>query len=567
MSATRKDVEWVLSRAGAAWRTIGSIQMERLRRETLRVARQTHRFCGSLRPQAIDQELTGGLAAHSAALTAELERATEVIAHLRRVEIAYCAARESLDQYETAYSELKRLAAHSAALTAELERATEVIAHLRRVEIAYCAAREALDQYETAYPELKRLADDSAALAFELERAREEIAHLRRVEIDRCKTPEALDQNEAPLKVANDELKSARSGAQEFVNLWQRILFETGQTTDASRSAAILVSGDRPIKESLETLVNLSEAAHGARSFQYIVPFLGATKPFPEPWPSHMPPLRIIDIGSQELASEEDMYAPLRRVAPVEVIGFDPFAQEMREVPGEPMTVRRPDGTVVLTYPNVVADGAPVTLHVNRYDPTSSIFPSNLALARQFGLLGAALETVETRNFSSVRLDDVIPDVRVDLLKVDVQGAAHAVLANATRILANTLVCHVEAEFAPIYVGERLFSDIDILLREAGFSFVDFYSLGRQRYARFEDSPDRAFHRGRTLWADCIYVRGLDTPDALTDDELLRAALVVHACYNKQDLASELLGRLAARRANVSESARFSARVADPVSA
>ena len=49
--------------------------------------------------------------------------------------------------------------------------------------------------------------------------------------------------------------------------------------------------------------------------------------------------------------------------------------------------------------------------------------------------------------------------------------------------------------------------------------------------------------RGRTLWADCIYVRGLDTPDGLTADELFRTALIVHACYNKQDLAAELLGR------------------------
>jgi hypothetical protein len=278
-----------------------------------------------------------------------------------------------------------------------------------------------------------------------------------------------------------------------------------------------------------------------------------------------MPPLRIVDVGSQELAWEEDMYAQLRRVAPAEITGFDPFAQEASGDSSEPVSVWRPDGTLIHTYSVVVADGSPVTLRINRLDPTSSIFTSNLGLARQFGRLGTALETVETRGFASVRLDDLLPEVRVDLLKVDVQGASHVVLANSPRILANTLVCHVEAEFAPIYDGERLFADIDTLLREAGFCFVDFYSLGRQRYERFEQSPVRSFHRGRTLWADCIYIRDLDTPDGLTDDELYRGALIVHACYNKQDLAAELLGRLEARRRSVVVTA-FSAPVVDGAS-
>jgi Methyltransferase FkbM domain len=412
---------------------------------------------------------------------------------------------------------------------------------------------------------MRHLAAQNVALAAELQQAREYIAHLRRIEVGYLEARDVLDQREAALELANHELKAAletgthlhaeletaRRGAQAFVNLWQRVLFETEQTTDPGRSAATLVSADCPVEETLETLVNLSEAAHGARPFQYILPFLAAPRPFPMPWPTHMPPLRIVDVGSQELAWEEDMYAPLRRVAPAEIIGFDPFAQGASGESSEPVNLRRPDGTLIRTYPAVVADGSPVTLHVNRMEPTSSIFPSNLGLARQFGLLGTALETVETRNFSSVRLDDILPDVPVDLLKVDVQGASHAVLANAGRILAQTLVCHVEAEFAPIYDGERLFADIDTLLREAGFCFVDFYNLGRQRYVRFEGSPARAFHRGRTLWADSIYVRGLDTPDALTPDELYRAALIVHACYNKQDLAAELLGRLEARHGSV----------------
>jgi FkbM family methyltransferase len=420
---------------------------------------------------------------------------------------------------------MRQLAARNASLTDELAVQGEVVHHF---------------------------AAHNAALGGELERARENVIHLRRVEDAYAAAQDALGDVRRELKAAEDardlraaELDAARRGAQTFVDFWQRVLFETHGTTDQSRLAATLVSGNRPVDESLETLVNLSEAVHGARPFQFIVPFLAASRPFPRPWPTNMAPLRIVDVGSQELATEEDVYAPLRRAAPAEIIGFDPFAQA---TDGQGGRVSRPDGAKVYTYRNVVADGNPATLHVNRHDPTSSIFPSNLKLAAQFGMLAAALETIETREFSSTRLDDILPDVQVDFLKIDVQGAARLVLANASRVLSKTLVCHVEVEFAPVYDGEPLFADVDACLREAGFCFVDFYNLGRQRYVSFESSPHRAFHRGRTLWGDCIYIRSLDDPDALTGDELFRTALIVHACYNKQDLAAELLGRIDDRK-------------------
>jgi hypothetical protein len=298
-------------------------------------------------------------------------------------------------------------------------------------------------------------------------------------------------------------------------------------------------------------LINLSEAAHGARPFQHAVSILAQARPFPLPWRTDLPALRIVDVGSQELASESDMHAPLRAVAPVEVIGFDPFAAPAAADDGlapASIDVVRADGRRIKTFPTLLADGNPVTFHVNRYDATSSILPSNHALTRQFGLLDLSVETIETRTLQSRRMDDVLPvegeDARIDLLKIDVQGAAQMLLANAPKVLRNTLVCHVEIEFAPVYLGEGLFGDIDTLLRAAGFCFVDFFSLGRQRYASFDDSPDRAFHRGRTLWGDCIYMRGLDTEGALSAADLFRGAVIAHCCYNKQDLAAELLGRL-----------------------
>jgi len=376
-----------------------------------------------------------------------------------------------------------------------------------------------------------------------LDVATAEINHLRRINAGYEGAVARYEGAVARYEAAVATQNCARAGVQAFVNELQRILFERSETTRQGESASTLILGNQPVNDAIATLVNLSEMDHGARSFQYMVPFLAPFSPFPLPWPQKMAPLRIVDVGAQALHFENDIYAPLRDVAAMETIGFDPFAAHS-DASGGATEVRRSDGRVIQTFPCLLADGSDVTFHINRFDATSSILPANHALTRHFGLLDQAVETMTTRELPSRRLDDVLAeDMAVDLLKIDVQGAAHMVLDNARSVLRRTVVCHVEAEFAPVYLGERLFADIDHLLRAAGFAFVDFFSLGRQRYSSFDTTASRAFHRGRTLWADCIYIRGLDSPGELTAEELFRAAVIAHSCYNKQDLAAELLGR------------------------
>lgn len=420
---------------------------------------------------------------------------------------------------------------------------TQFTAYLRGT---FARSRWALAHSQTEVA--KQLAKRNTVLAADLERARQTIQHLRRLEADYVAASDARDK----LASLENLLQTAQRGVRAFINELQRRLFAIPGDTKPSAAATMLVLADQPAGDSLAMLINLSsEIAHGARPFQYVVPFLANLRPFPLPWPNRLSPVRVVDIGSQELDSEDDMHAPLRSAAPLEIIGFDPFAR-MLKAKASPATsfteVTRRGGGRIKTFPFLIADGSEVTFHVNRFDATSSILQGNHHLAKQFGPLDACLETVETHVMRSHRLDDVLPisgeQARIDLLKIDVQGAAHNVLANASKVLANTLVCHVEVEFAPVYLDEKLFGDIDILLREAGFCFIDFFSLGRQRYDRFDRSPERALHRGRTLWADCIYIRGLDTDGALSADDLFRAALIAHSCYNKQDLAAELLGRL-----------------------
>jgi hypothetical protein len=254
---------------------------------------------------------------------------------------------------------------------------------------------------------------------------------------------------------------------------------------------------------------------------------------------------RIVDIGSEMLSYEDDIYAPLARQWACDVVGFDPFSSPIAGNGGD---VARPDGRQVRTIATLVGDGEPVDFRINRFGPTSSILRGNRPLTLQFGDLDATLETVEIRRLPTRRLDDLLQegllsDGEIDFMKVDVQGTAHEVLTHGLEALRRSLVVHVEVELAEVYLKERLFGDVDRLMRDAGFDLVDFYSLGRMRYSSINGSDARSFHAGRLLWLDAVYLSGLDGAGKLSGEKLLRAAVMMHEIYNKQDLAAELFAR------------------------
>ena len=170
---------------------------------------------------------------------------------------------------------------------------TQFAAYLRGT---FARSRWALAHSQTEVA--KQLAKRNAMLTAELERARQTIQHLRRLEADYVAASDARDK----LASLENLLQTAQRGVRAFINELQRRLFAIPGDTKPSEAATMLVLADQPAGDSLAMLINLSsEIAHGARPFQYVVPFLANLRPFPLPWPNRLPPLRVVDIGSQEL--------------------------------------------------------------------------------------------------------------------------------------------------------------------------------------------------------------------------------------------------------------------------
>ncbi len=239
-------------------------------------------------------------------------------------------------------------------------------------------------------------------------------------------------------------------------------------------------------------------------------------------------PLTIVDIGAQELAGERHVYAPLTDTGlPHRIIGFEPQEDKI-----EASRRANPDSRVTL-FPTFIGDGARHTFHINNDDATSSLLPLNTALTAQLVDL-SHLATVQTADVATSRLDDVLADSGpVDFLKLDIQGFELPLLQHAGAVLARTNVVHCEVSFAPIYAGQALFSDVEQLLRAAGFYLVDFSSLCH--YPSHCASGNRS--RDRLGWGDALFLRAGDDLGAA---DLLAQCLVLLLVYDKPSLAEAL---------------------------
>jgi FkbM family methyltransferase len=241
-------------------------------------------------------------------------------------------------------------------------------------------------------------------------------------------------------------------------------------------------------------------------------------------------PLTVVDIGAQELAEEGHVYAPLTDSAlPSRIIGFEPQEEKIAA------SLQRNDPRVTL-YPTFIGDGGRHIFHLNNIDATSSLLPLNNSVTSQLVEL-SHLRTVQAEEVATSRLDDVLADAGpVDFLKLDIQGFELPVLLHAGQTLARTQVVHCEVGFAPIYAGQALFSEVESLLRAAGFYLLDFSSL-----CRYQSTGTSYATRDRLGWGDAIFLR---EPHLLVDPTaLLAQSLIALLVYDKPSTAAALAQR------------------------
>lgn len=146
------------------------------------------------------------------------------------------------------------------------------------------------------------------------------------------------------------------------------------------------------------------------------------------------------------------------------------------------------DPSVKVIQSVLMSDSRPVSFHINKLSATSSVF------AADEKLLGSEIDiTGEAVQSQSKTLDQVAGAyAKIDLLKLDVQGAELEVLKGGTATLKRTRLAWIEVSFKPLYKNSPLFHDIQQYMESQGFVMINIL-------------PGFRGKSGELLQADCLF--------------------------------------------------------------
>jgi hypothetical protein len=124
----------------------------------------------------------------------------------------------------------------------------------------------------------------------------------------------------------------------------------------------------------------------------------------------------------------------------------------------------------------------------------------------------------------------------MDFLKMDVQGSERAVLTHGRTKLKDAVAVQTEVSFVPLYQGQPVFGEIDLLLRGEGFlpHCVTGTKIWPIAPMVVGDTPNRGIRQ--LLETDMVYVRDFSRSENMSAEQWKHLALVAHHCYGSYDL-------------------------------
>jgi len=211
-------------------------------------------------------------------------------------------------------------------------------------------------------------------------------------------------------------------------------------------------------------------------------------------------------------------------------------------------------------------------LNVNFDAYTSSLLPFDSRYSHYYMhhaaagvdyVLGEACRPMVRKPVQSVTLDELmargdLADAPPDLLSLDTQGTEYAILEGGRATLRRVLAVYCEAEFVPIYQGQKLFCDLVTLLSAAGFRLAGCYL--HEGFSPLR-APIGARAEGQLFGSDLLFLREIDTLKEVIPEigerylafhklafisvlfRLLEHGLFVVEAADKLDVAAETLSR------------------------
>src|SRR5882757_6604989 len=151
----------------------------------------------------------------------------------------------------------------------------------------------------------------------------------------------------------------------------------------------------------------------------------------------------IVDVGANPIDGDPP-YRAMLAAGLCEVVGFEPQGDALAKL--EKMA-----GPHERYLPYALGDGTAQTLNVCGLEGMTSLLvpdPAHLALFNLFPTWGTVKEQIPV---TTRRLDDIAEITRMDVLKMDVQGAEREVLAHGRSKLKDAVAVQTEVSFISLY--------------------------------------------------------------------------------------------------------------------
>lgn len=224
--------------------------------------------------------------------------------------------------------------------------------------------------------------------------------------------------------------------------------------------------------------------------------------------------LVVLDVGcrwgfAQKFTATKDLF---------QVYGFDPDPDECLR-----LSQHYEDASIALIPVALAQTASPRTLFLTREPACSSLLQPDSNLTENYPALACARQ-VSTTEIQTTTLDLWAAQNKVsviDYVKIDTQGSELEILKGGVGALKTVRCLEVEVEFNPIYLGQAIFSEVDIFLRGQGFVL---WKLSNQVHYSRQGTPstllaeDHIFYDelqavkcsvygGQIFWANAHYVK------------------------------------------------------------
>ena len=258
----------------------------------------------------------------------------------------------------------------------------------------------------------------------------------------------------------------------------------------------------------------------------------------------HLPCKRltqIADVGANPL--DVPAYRPLLDAKLCHVFGFEPQAEAFEKL-------QRQKSSCETYFPLALGSGGKETLNVYTSSGLSSVFELDDRTVDLLGRSRRAATRLEAVQMDTARLDDVEGISEIDLLKIDTQGAEVSIMANGTQKLSQVVAVITELRFFPMYRDEPSLDAQIALLRELGLHFhkILFTKSAMIQNTRADRLRKRRL-RSQLLDGDCVFIRDLRAPDAISDTQASHLAIIADAVLQSYDVTLRCLDILVNRGA------------------